>query len=130
MSGQIMQEKSWLKWTLLSILTMGICGYIYMYYNLEDLNKLYARAGRGEALNVGMMFLFYFLIPFVGPIIVIYTKYQKMNEYVIANRGTNNVPSGMGMVLWILLLGWTVVVPLYFEWKWQDVMNQQIRNQR
>ncbi|MHA1557854.1 MAG: hypothetical protein ACTSPM_13085, partial [Candidatus Heimdallarchaeota archaeon] len=95
------------------------------YYTMDDLNKLYARHGKGEAVSVALVFIL-MLLGF-GSLVYMFLIYDKLNEHVESQRGSDNVPGGLGIILWNLCLGWTIIVPLYFGWKWQDVLNQQIR---
>jgi len=119
------KERSYFLWMFLSIITLGICGIIYVYYTMDDLNKLYARHGKGEAVSVALVFIL-MLLGF-GSLVYMFLIYDKLNEHVESQRGSDNVPGGLGIILWNLCLGWTIIVPIYFGWKWQDVLNQQIR---
>jgi len=119
------KERSYFLWMFLSIITFGICGLIYIYYTMDDLNKLYARYGKGEAVSVVLVFVL-MLLGF-GTLVYMFLIYDKLHDHVESQGGTNNVPGGLGIILWNIFLGWTIIVPLYFGWKWQDVLNQQIR---
>ena len=119
------KERSYFLWLFLGLITFGICSIIYIYYTMDDLNKLYARHGKGEAVSVVLVFVL-MLLGF-GSFVYMFLIYDKLHDHVESQGGTNNVPSGIGILLWSIFLGWTIVVPLYFGWKWQDVLNQQIR---
>ncbi len=127
MSIQI-NERSYFLWMFLSIITFGICGIIYVYYTMDDLNKLYARYGKGEAVSVALVFIL--MILGFGTLVYMFLIYDKLHEHIKSQRGSYNVPGGLGIILWNLCLGWTIIVPIYFGWKWQNALNIQIRGSR
>jgi hypothetical protein len=95
---------------------------------MDDLNKLYARHGKGEAVSVILVFIL-MLLGF-GTLVYMFLIYDKLHEHIESQRGSYNVPGGLGVILWNLCLGWTIIVPIYFGWKWQNALNIQIRSRR
>ena len=119
------KERSYFLWMFLSIITFGICGIIYVYYTMDDLNKLYARHGKGEAVSILLVFLL-MLLGF-GTLVYMFLIYDKLNEHIASSGGSYNVPSGLSIILLNICLSWTIVVPIYYAWKWQNALNIQIR---
>lgn len=119
------KERSYFLWMFLSIITFGICGIIYVYYTMDDLNKLYARHGKGEAVSILLVFLL-MLLGF-GTLVYMFLIYDKLNEHIASQGGSYNVPSGLSIILLNICLSWTIVVPIYYAWKWQNALNIQIR---
>ena len=124
-----LKERSYFLWMFLSIITFGICGILYMYYTMDDLNKLYARYGKGEAVSV-LLILILTLLTGVGGLVYMYLIYEKLHDHINSQGGSYNVPGGLGILLWNLCLSWTIIVPIFFGWKWQNAMNIQIRRAR
>ncbi|HUU78747.1 MAG TPA: DUF4234 domain-containing protein [candidate division Zixibacteria bacterium] len=122
------KERSYFLWLFLSIITFGICGIIYIYYTMDDLNKLYAKHGKGEAVSVVLVFVL--MILGFGSLVYMFLIYEKLHEHIESKHGKYNVPGGLGIILWNIFLGWTIFVPLYFGWKWQNALNIQIRGKR
>jgi hypothetical protein len=124
-----MKERSYFLWMFLSIITLGICGIIYMYYTMDDLNQLYAKYGKGEAVSV-ILILILTLLTGVGGLVYMFLIYEKLHDHIESQRGSYNVPSGISILLLNLCLSWTIIVPIYYGWKWQNAMNIQIRHSR
>ncbi len=124
MSIQI-KERSYFLWLFLSIITLGICGIVYLYYTMDDLNKLYARSGKEEAISI-LLVIVLMLLGF-GTLVYMFILYDKLHDHIESKGGSHNVPSGVGILLWNIFLGWTIIVPLYFSWKWQNALNIEIR---
>ena len=74
-----LKERSYFLWMFLSIITLGICGIIYMYYTMDDLNKLYARYNKGEAVSV-LLILILTLLTGVGGLVYQYLIYEKLHD--------------------------------------------------
>lgn len=119
------KERSYFLWMFLSIITGGICGIIYVFFTMDDLNKLYARHGKGEAVSI-LLILLLMLLGF-GTLVYMFLIYERLNEHITSQGGSYNVPGGLGILLWTICLGWTIIVPIYFGWKWQNALNIQIR---
>lgn len=121
------KERSYFLWMFLSIITGGICGIIYVYYTMDDLNKLYARHGKGEAVSVILVFLL-MLLGF-GTIVYMFLIYDKLNEHIASQGGSYNVPSGLSILLITICLSWLTlgIINIYYGWKWQNALNIQIR---
>ena len=92
------KERSYFLWMFFSIITFGICGIIYMYLNMDDLNKLYARHGKGEAVNVLLVFLLAILVG-AGGLVYMFLIYEKLNEHITSQGGSYNVPGGLSILL-------------------------------
>ncbi len=121
------QERSYFLWMFLSIITGGICGIIYVYLTMDDLNKLYARHGKGEAVSVILVFLL-MLLGF-GTIVYMFLIYDKLHEHIASKGGSYNVPSGLSILLITICLSWLTlgIISIYYGWKWQNALNIQIR---
>ena len=121
------KERSYFLWMFLSIITGGICGIIYIYFTMDDLNKLYARHGKGEAVSMILVFLL-MLLGF-GTIVYMFLIYEKLNEHIASQGGSYNVPSGLSILLITICLSWLTlgIINIYYGWKWQNALNIQIR---
>jgi len=89
-----LEIRSFWMWTLLGIVTFGIASFIYLYYNIEDLNKLdqYPKpAGvpstRIDTSNMLIIVLIGFFTGFISIIMLIatYMKFEKLYKYVQAH---------------------------------------------
>ena len=123
-----MKERSFFLWMFLGIITGGICSIVYLYLNMDDLNKLYAKHNKGEAVSVLLVFILC-LLGF-GALVHMFLIYEKLHDHIESKNGTYNVPGGLGILLWNICLSWTIIIPLYFGWKWQNALNIQIRGRR
>ncbi|MHA1187893.1 MAG: zinc ribbon domain-containing protein [Candidatus Heimdallarchaeota archaeon] len=88
-----LEIRSFWIWTLLTMVTGGIAGYVYLYYNIEDLNKLdqYPKpAGvpntRTDTSNLVILVIIGLCTGLISLIMLIatYMKFQKFHEYVKA----------------------------------------------
>ena len=122
------KERSYFLWMFLSIITGGICGIIYVYYTMDDLNKLYARHGKGEAVSIILVLLLTLLVG-AGGLVYMFLIYEKLNEHIASQGGSYNVPSGLSILLITICLSWLTlgIINIYYGWKWQNALNIQIR---
>lgn len=104
----ILNQRSFWLWLLLSIITLGIGGLIYLYLNLDDLNRLdkYPRPANVPSTKneTVILILLALCLPPIGLFIAMYVKFHKLQRYLAAHpvRGSQQVASG-GKVLTIML---------------------------
>jgi hypothetical protein len=126
------ETRSFFLWFFLGIITAGLCFAIYYYLNFADLDAHYSRVGVHDGapstdVEPLLMALLCCLLPSIGTLIAQFVKYSKLHDHVEASGGRRNIPDGLSIVLLNLCLGWTIILPIYYEWKWQDVLNNHIR---
>jgi hypothetical protein len=94
---------------------------------MDDLNKLYARHGKGEAVSILLVFLL--MILGFGTLVYMFLIYEKLNEHITSQGGSYNVPNGLSILLITLCLSWLTlgIINIYYGWKWQNALNIQIR---
>ena len=128
------KTRSYFLWALIGILTGGICLAIYNLLNFLDLDehaKRYSTREKAPSTEASawLMVLLCYLIPGIGTMIALYIKYDKLNKHLAAYQGAPNIPSGGSILLINICLSWLTlgIISIYYEWKWQHVMNEHIR---
>ncbi|MHA1737627.1 MAG: DUF4234 domain-containing protein [Candidatus Heimdallarchaeota archaeon] len=124
-----MKERSYFLWLFLGIITGGICSLVYMYLTMDDLNQLYAKHNKGEAVSILLVIVLTLLVG-IGGLVYMFLIYEKLHDHIESKRGSYNVPGGLSIILLNICLSWTIIVPIYYGWKWQNAMNIQIRGGR
>ncbi|MBD3192029.1 MAG: hypothetical protein GF308_15385 [Candidatus Heimdallarchaeota archaeon] len=133
MSKKYGEIRSFWAWFFFGICTIGIGYAIYYYLNFIDLNTHFNRAGLHDRVpstqvSAVLMAILCILLPGIGSLIAMYQKYSILHEHVKLSRGRRNIPDGISIVLLNLFISPLTlgILAVYFEWKWQDVMNEHI----
>jgi hypothetical protein len=107
------QRNFWL-WFVITICTFGIGGIVYMYLNLDDLNKLdkYPRPKGVPSTEVSLALVIVLCccLPPIGAIIAQYYKFDKLHNYIKYHpqKQRTQVVSG-GKFLLISIIGAIII---------------------
>ncbi len=97
----MIQERSFLKFFLLSFITCGIYSIVFMYYFTEDLNVVCAGHGK-ESPNYLVVFLLSLVTCGIYGIIWYYNQSNRMQDAGYA-YGVNIKEGGTTVLLWLLI---------------------------
>lgn len=140
-SGPQLEIRSFWMWFLLGFVTFGIASLVYLYYNIEDLNKLDQHpkpAGvpstHTDTSNILILVIIGLFTGFLGIITLIatYMKFEKLHKYITAHphRQPTIPVSGGRFILTSVLssfcigtLSYFVAIPMVFI---QDPMTGMI----
>jgi len=93
-SAPQLEIRSFWMWFLLGMITFGIANFVYLYYNIEDLNKLDRHprpAGvpstHTDTSNMTILIIIGLFTGFLSIIMIIatYMKHQKLHDYIKAH---------------------------------------------
>ena len=131
-AGPQLEIRSFWMWFLLGIVTFGIASIVYLYYNIEDLNKLDQHpkpAGvpstHTDTSNLLIIVIIGLCTGFLSIIMIIatYMKFEKLHKYVAAHpQRQQTLPISGGKYLLITLcmsfgvgiLSYAVTIPAAF----------------
>jgi hypothetical protein len=65
----------------------------------------------------------------IGIFILQFWKYQALYEYLMDKKLPYAIPNGRTILLLNIFVGplTIFILPIYFEWKWQNIMNELIK---
>ena len=128
-----LEIRSFWMWTLLGLVTFGIASYVYMYYNIQDLDKLSqhpAPAGvkstHIDTSNLTILIIVGLITGLIGVLMLIGTflKFQKLHEYINSHpQRQQTIPISGARYLITSIIGSCVIsiipiamaIPMAFE---------------
>ncbi|MBK5112752.1 MAG: hypothetical protein KGD59_00755 [Candidatus Heimdallarchaeota archaeon] len=127
----IVPERNYIYWALLGIISVGIVFLVYLFINIEDLEKhsQYPKDSRAESINVNAsQTLLFFLIAICFGFIpvlwwVYYKKYSSLYSHIRNQRNDTapfKIPHTLFYVLPLICSHLLAIVPLIIGWVIRD----------
>ncbi len=118
-------QRNVIVWIILSIVTFGLAGIIYMIINFSDLEKFARQVQQRSNVVINVPTGILVLIPIVN-IWMLMQKYDILNLLLNASglQIHDRVMSGLMILIMMFIpfIGWLVLLIQFF--KWQGLMNQ------